>query len=336
MESKFTRGGLEISLQDLKILSRVSPAQLREMILDSRVTSGPGIDIRFMPTERELDSLLEMAQYAINRGNLICFGHWPNTMIKANAKRSGGLYNQSALAHPFMSPYIIMHEWSDANTKITPEITTAIYLINPLPDNKNETCISFEAVSLEPMEIVGVKMLGVGDRVYFDGPLAKGTEGYAASIIPVAWRFGNDPSLMRYYTEIVGTDNVQEAACCNLLDPIVNALAILGTRGIKQETIKPDTKLAKARTKAGKPPIPSYRVVDSNAYVTAITARATGERHGLDDGKRSSPMVHIRRGHIRHYTSGQKTFIADTLIAADEATRAQFKSNRTHYTVKDE
>ena len=100
----------EIKNGDIDTLS-LTPEQPREIALRHMVTSGTGLDQNYMPTSEQLTVISDMLHFAVTRGQVIDFGYWPNEMIKATAKRAGPLYLKDGLAHPFSSPYVIMHSW---------------------------------------------------------------------------------------------------------------------------------------------------------------------------------------------------------------------------------
>jgi hypothetical protein len=126
----------------------------------------------------------------------------------------------------------------------------------------------------------------------------------------------------------------QQAASCNIGDPIICCLMILATRGVERETIRPSEKLQRARMKNRKPPIPNYDRVNSEPYVTAVLARGHRERSEGLGGHHASPQFHIRMGHPRSYATGKSIWIADTLVNATDEQRAGFKANRSHYEVR--
>ena len=320
----------------------LTPQQVRDIILSDRISSGPGVDIRTMPTQEELDNLLEMAKDAIVSGRLIDFGHWPNTAIKETGARGGRLYNDAALGHPFSKPYLMLHTWNDAET-VHPVLgvpmsqpASCLYLVNPHP-KQGETCITFEACLFECLLVAGVKTLAVGDRVLFDGDMSKGQHQFFAEIIPYAFRWASDPRMMAALTaQLPPNTSFIRMAASNVIDPIMMGLLILNTRGTRQETVYPPPKLAKARQKSGKPPIPSFRRVDSLHYTTALQARRGDAPHGTPKGTHASPVTHLRMGHWRRLDEAgtKRTFIQDTLVNATAEMRQQFKSTRSHYSVK--
>ena len=336
-------GAFEIDMSQkgiVSVASIITPAQVREMILNNRIGSGPGLDRKYMPTQNELENLLDMARDAITNGRLFDFGHWPNEIIKQTGARAGYLYNDSALGHPFSGPYLIMHTWSDPDLLVKfhdnpKEKNSCVYLVNPYPV-KDEVCISFEICSFECMVIAGVKTLCVGDRVMFDGEQSKGQKLFYADIIPFAYRWMPDQAMIAgLATQLPeGTDFVRMAAS-NVLDPLMTALMILNTRGVKQETVTPPPKLAKARAKAGKPAIPPYRVVNSANYVTALLPRQERPKGPSQGGTHASPVFHLRRGHWRRMKETKKIRIQDTLVNATDEMRANFRMTRSHYSVKE-
>lgn len=348
--------GAEMDLEDIDFCT-VTPAMIREVAFADHIISGPGLDARYMPTSAELETVSNMAQFAVNRGQMIDFGYWPNDMIREAGVNGGRLYCQGALGHPFSTPYIILHSWDDPklpisqaihmgkfNLKPDMEKHTCAYLVNPFPNGK-ELLIDFEAMTFEgitfrhkPRE----KYLGIGDRISLDADASRQAGYYAAQVIPYALRW--TPLLDNPDFKLLATnrnaDDFYHAACGNVLDPVMVALLILNTRGVEQHTVAASPKLNKARIKSNKPPIPPYRRVDTASYVTAVMNRVN-RSYGPGTGTHASPVMHIRQGHWRHYKTGERSFIHDTLVNASPEMRAHFQtkshpSGRSHYVVNKE
>ena len=336
-EMKFLgRGYFEIDMNDVRLLP-ITVARLRNLAQKRMVTSGPGDDARYMPTQNELDTIGDMLEYAVNHGQVIDFGYWPNEMIKTASGHGGKLYTNGAIAHPFSTPYVIMHLWDDLNHPMNDlhRKRSCIYLVNPLPHGK-EVYIDFEAMEFECFNIAGGECLGIGDRITFHAELSAQSHVPTCSVIPFAYRFPEMMNSEKFKSMMTQGITVLEASLSNVVDPVMCALAILNTRGVKTETIHPSPALAKARAKTGKPIIPPYRQVDSSGYVTAILARKSGARSESQGGTHASPIPHVRMGHVRHYKSGERSIIRDTLVNATDDMRETFKSNRSHYVVKPE
>jgi hypothetical protein len=311
----------------------MTPERIRDLCLAGKISSGPGLIAEYMPTGNELNTITQMVQHAVSRGQLLNFGYWPNDMIKASAKHAGKLYVQGALAHPFSSPYIILHTWDD-KTNPPPlqgdRTVASAYLVNPYPDSGDGLCIDFEAMELEGITVKGDRCLGVGDRLTLDAMESKQCDGYAVNIVPF---------ILRFPADIIASFGIRakdpmRAAAANVLDPVMTALGILATRGVKSETIQASDKFIKARKKLGRSVPPPYRKIDSKPYVTAIMARKEREPRESQGGTHASPKPHIRMGHFRHYKSGEKSFVHDTLVNATEEMKNKFVSSRSHYTVK--
>ena len=174
----------------------MTPEQIRELGLAHNISSGPGLDSQYMPTTNELNVISNMVHEAVSKGQLLSFGYWPNDFIKATARRAGKLYIQSALAHPFRSPYIIMHSWDDLASplhKVNPLLNkgpiTSAYLVNPYNNSGDGICIDFEAMELEEVVAKGNRCLGVGDRVTLDATKSIECDGYAVNVVAFAYRF---------------------------------------------------------------------------------------------------------------------------------------------------
>lgn len=332
-------GAFEVAMESFETL-QLTPERIRDLGLNHKVTSGPGLDIEYMPTWKEVTNIGEMVYEAVTKGQVLAFGYWPNDMIRSVAKRSGLLYTQSALAHPFRSPYIILHSWDDVKSpwhdrliSAKKGLATNAYLVNPFAQSSDGICIDFEALEFEGITVDGKPHLSIGDRVLFHAEESMKHKGYVVEVVPFMRRFDHETD-PRFVEAMKSIKDVDSAAAANVLDPVMVALAILNTKNVRSETITAPDKLAKARARSGKPVIPPYRKIHSEPYVTAIMSRQERTARIDHGGTHASPAPHIRRGHIRHYSSGERTFIADTLVNSTEQMRKTFKSNRSHYDIK--
>ena len=102
---------------------------------------------------------------------------------------------------------------------------------------------------------------------------------------------------------------VDEAA--GLIQPMLCALGRLNAQGIEREYIQPPEKLNKARAKKGKTPLVSYTTVKIAPY------RAPLGHSGPRD-EFTSPRYHFRRGHIRRFANGQKTWVTQCYVGQKE------------------
>jgi hypothetical protein len=314
----------------------LTPERVRDIAQRRATTSGPGLDRSYMPTSQELEHLGDMLELAIGRGQLIDFGHWPNDMIRHASQRAGRMYTEGALAHPFRTPYVFMHSWDDEKNP-RPELrvkATNAYLINPFPDSGDGICIDFEAVELEGFDVPKYgNFLGVGNRISFNANESMRDKCANLHVIPFAMRFYSvrkDPP----FDQMDWSARVMDLAASNVLEPLMVALSILNTRGVESQTVTVKDKLNNARVKRGKPIIPPYRRVDSSGYVTAIQSRHERNKK-TPTGSHASPIPHMRIGHWRHYQTGEKSFVRDTLVNATDDMREAFVSHRSHYTVKE-
>lgn len=318
----------------------ITVKQLREAVFGKMLTSGPGTNPTYMPTETELDNILEGLTSAVTKGQVIDFGMWPNEFIQITAKRAGPMYSKSALGHPFETSWVFLHAWNDdelmSEFSVPPQKAYAAYLICPIPAEETGTlACSFEAVELNGMNVTVnnevVFLLGIGDRVILYPGIHPNPDytGYSCEIVAAYKRFLDTPmwEAFQHLTD--------EQCACNVIDPVMTALLMLNTNGIKTETIVAPPKLNRARIKARKYPIPPYKKVTSDLYVTTILARRTRNIPAAQ-GSHASPIAHIRKGHWRNYAPGLKTYIRDTLVNVDEAARLNFVAHRSHYNVKPE
>jgi len=325
--------GVEGSVSDILMLT---PERIREIVERHAVTSGPGLDRSYMPTSQELNHMSEMLREAIDRGQMIDFGYWPNEMIKLVSHRAGKLHSEGALAHPFRTPYVFLHSWDDANNP-RPELRRTItnaYLINPFPDSGDGICIDFEAVELEGVKLESIgNTLTVGNRISFLAAESLQNKNATLNVIPFAMRFYTVRDQHPFNQMDWSERGIMDKSASNVLEPLMVALSILNTRGVETQIVTVKESLNKARVKRGKSRIPPYRRIDSSGYVTAIQRRQERNKDS-QGGHHASPIPHMRIGHWRHYQTGEKSFIRDTLVNATEEMRNVFVSHRSHYVVK--
>jgi len=352
--------GVELGLDQFGYFT-ITPERIRDITLANHIVSGPGVIKTFMPTSAELGIVLDMMTHAVNRGQMIDFGYWPNDMIREVGTRGGTLYCEDALGMPFQTPWIFLHSWDDpklpysafekAHAGVLQEMgfslpgnggkQTCAYLVNPFPKSATDPkqlCIDFEVMCFEGIQMpkgYGFRYLGIGDRATLHGKESREAGYYACNVIPYAWRWPLDNPEFHALITNRNNDDVLHAACGNVLDPTMVALMLLNARNVKQTTISQE-RLNKARVKSNKPPIPPYRRVDSHSYVTAIMNQLEPQKRGPGTGTHASPIMHLRRGHWRHFQTGEKSFIHETLVNASEDAKMQFISGRSHYKMDDE
>jgi hypothetical protein len=309
---------------------RPTVQQFRDVVLRLGVSggspmgslSGNRLAESYLPTEREIEDCSAMTTEAVNAGRLIDFGYMTNAVMMDTAKRAGPLYTQGFIGLPFTQPWVLAHSWEQG---------PCFYLVNPLGDDPMGA--DLEIMELLPIAIKSFQGLMIGDRALLACGMATDENrwtSYPAKVIPSSWRMA---AMHLQDADFMAT---ARASAGNLLDPLVTCLMVLSTNGVQRERIVPDPKLQRARLKRGKPALPSWERVDASAYVTAIQTRldTPARSQGRGDGHHASPVAHLRRGHIRTYAEGKRTFIRDTLVNVSEAARAAFRSNRTHYEVR--
>jgi hypothetical protein len=330
----------ETNTDDIKITG-ITPARFRDLVLAGMLSSGPGLETDFMPSPEELDTIVDMLKEAVKAGKFFDFGYWPNEFIKKQSTRAIKLYLENALGHPFTTPWIFYHTWSDQvlSEKFGCEADScSVYLVNPYPVDGKAIGCDFEISSIEPFKVKDINMLGVGDRArLLSKEELEPNRAFACQVVPVQFRFPQ--SFWDRYAEETGLPKgpqaALESAASNVMEPIMVALLMLNTRGIPKETVRASDKLNSARIKNKKPLIPPYTKVRSEEYVTTFL-RTIHEKQTSQGGHHASPVAHIRMGHWRNYKTGERTFINDTLVKATPEMRDQFKSSRIGYTVPKE
>ena len=99
---------------------------------------------------------------------------------------------------------------------------------------------------------------------------------------------------------------------CNLFEPLICMLGRLNAQGIERERIDPPEKLNKARVKKGKHPLVSYTKVKIAPY------RPPLGHSGPRDEDYTPKRYHFRRGHIRRFANGQKTWVNSCFVGCPE------------------
>src|SRR5580765_4052593 len=92
---------MAIPWRDIEVSLNLTVAKLREAVQNKMFTSGPGDNLKYMPTSDELDVILDHSRDAFRKGQVIDFGHWSNDFIKECTLRAKSLYREGALGHPF-------------------------------------------------------------------------------------------------------------------------------------------------------------------------------------------------------------------------------------------
>lgn len=110
----------------------------------------------------------------------------------------------------------------------------------------------------------------------------------------------------------------------SLADGISALSMILCTKGIRLRREEPPAKLNKKRVKHGKPPLTLVTHVDARAYFEAAANTDKGGTH-------ASPIPHLRRGHIRQYRDGHKTWVKPMFINCRSLDEIR---PRDHYAIK--
>jgi len=333
---------MEIGMDALGDVTNFTMATLRELVFKTRVLSLQ-LHPNMQPSRNECDVICDMCLSAVTSGQVIDCGHLPNSIfMDASVARAGNLYKQKALGHPFRTPWMFMHSWSDPTydsefmRKVTGGTTPkmfAAYLVSPfMGDEKSPVGVDFEVCSLDPMTVAGNPVLMIGDRIVYYAEMSKEAKAYGCLCVPSQFRILAEENEDVAKLTNRGMDTMN-AASANCMDPILTVLLMLNTRGIKNDVVTVSDKLNKARVKSGKRPIPPYRKLETAEYVSILLARKhRGEHKG---GTHSSPIPHLRIGHWRNYITGERSFINDTLVRVTPEMREAFKASRMGYQVKE-
>lgn len=94
----------------------------------------------------------------------------------------------------------------------------------------------------------------------------------------------------------------------NVFDSLMSMLGRLNADGIDREYNVAPAKLNKQRVSKGEPGLVSYTNVKIRPY------RAALGHSGPRDGATTSKRYHFRRGHVRHFQNGQKTWVRPCFV----------------------
>jgi hypothetical protein len=111
----------------------------------------------------------------------------------------------------------------------------------------------------------------------------------------------------------------------SMADPGVVLSMLLASRGIPKVRTDPPVKLQKARRRRGKALLAPVIRVDLSAY------REAGPTAG---GIHASPVMHLRRGHIRRLPAGRLTWVRDTIVNAETGADKAALAGRRNYEVE--
>ena len=93
-----------------------------------------------------------------------------------------------------------------------------------------------------------------------------------------------------------------------LADTIASFSLLLNAKNVPRRTVEPPPKVNAKRARNNKPPLTRITYIDGARYTTALNNTARGGTH-------SSPVPHLRRGHIRH-RYGKAFWVRDCIVNA--------------------
>lgn len=289
-------------------LHRVTPSigQARDALLSAIISIGPS-DATFPTAEIRTfyETVSTLAADAVTTGRLFNFGELPNQVIREQSKRGGPLYSQGHIGHPFRQPWVGFHTWEGGGSA---------YLVVPDPDANRSTGGWFHATEIM-FHRLRERLIGlIGDAVHIRTP--RGHDGTTA-IPEHRWEVDLTAS-----PAVLASGALREHAselASSVIDPVAAMMLILATDGVAVARVAPSPRLARARERSRKPPIPSYWQVDTAPYVTALRAEKRGAAEPGPGGPHRSPIPHLRRGHLRHKHErhgGGTVWVRDALVRA--------------------
>jgi hypothetical protein len=252
---------------------------------------------------------------AIKSGRLFDLGFLPNAVIASEAGRAATLFHGGHIGHPFRKPYCLFHRWEGGGS---------IYAISQgdfhhLTDGAAQED-AFMICEARCIRVAGKTALLMADAALFHIDIER--KGYTGMVIRSALH------------DAQPDDPPPPGSLGNLVDPVMTALLLLNTDGVPVDRIPAPEKLNKQRAKNLKPLIPAHWRVNTDDYVTALTARRTpGAKHALG-GHHSSPVPHLRRGHSRHLHAmhgGGTVWIRDAVVNLKNGNEESVYLGRSFY-----
>jgi len=95
------------------------------------------------------------------------------------------------------------------------------------------------------------------------------------------------------------------------INTLLASIILIQSKGIKIETVAPDSKLNKSRIKKGKPPLFEYKTIELSGFTSKKSL-------GTGNGTHASPRLHFRRGHVRTLPTGVKTAVQACVVGSRE------------------
>jgi hypothetical protein len=117
----------------------------------------------------------------------------------------------------------------------------------------------------------------------------------------------------KYYAQTHALpDELKEEGADRLLGGLADTIAsfslLLNAKNVPRRTVEPPAKVNAKRARNDKPLLTRITYIDGARYTTAATNTANGGSH-------SSPVPHLRRGHIRH-RYGKAFWVRDCIVNA--------------------
>ena len=285
-------------------------------VLAARTMIGLG-DFR----DSEIRAVGAAAAEAITAGRVIIMGLMPDAVVRRQSPAGGALLDAGRIGHPFRKPWILAHDWKGDERTTWPTsrrdprdlpdafrggTTTAIYVVIPHPETPSRFMIC-ECIAYE--------------------------HGPRRGLIAAALVECRGPREMRLREHMdmanMHTDHEAVTSICNSArEPVLAALALLNTRGVRSED--------RAAKHHGKDlAAPAHHRILTDDYVTSLKGERLPPPAGPTEGQaacHASPIPHLRRGHIRHLPDGRETWVRDCLVnCAGEGGLAFAERHRAAY-----
>ena len=320
--------------------TRPPPAEFAELfgtIADVTLKSMPAVELAKVDPRR-IHALTELAAAAA-KAQVFDFGDIPETRLMEEAKTGGALLGQKLLRLPYPS---VLYWYTLTNLIHHGKEKFFVKEIMPRFDAKRVRYATLVAeAKWEAKEESG---FWVADFMLLDPETAAVARGHYTAMggtTAAAARSGRHIFLCSGISFLMATETNRwrgylldrpgdesdlardAAALGSLADGVAAMTMILATKGVGARREPAPARLNAKREKLGKPPYPSITHVDARAYFDAMQRTALGGTH-------ASPVPHLRRGHVRTYQDGRKTWVRSALVNCRSLEEAQ---QRDHYEV---
>lgn len=272
----------------------------------------------------------------IGAAEVFDFGQLPDHRMREEAVRGGVLMGQNLLQPPYEA--CVMHysleidpeapQWVTLQLPERPEsvVRYCTAVVGPVEwaDRERNAYLCVDFMRLEPEAENDIRKWSV-QQSGREPPRDQRLWMVAGAALIRTIEGGHWDGYLIQGEEFAKGDEVRRRSLMgSLADGIAGLSMILCTRGVPIRKEPAPAKLNAKRARNGKPPLPAVTYVDTRAYLEAADRTARGGHH-------ASPVPHLRRGHVRTYRDGSKTWVRSALV---NCRSREELAPRDHYEVR--